>query len=248
VRRADAVGAGQRVGYQPATSPTGYRWFASRDTTPPASAALAATGGLGLMRVVIEGRRLFERDTFGGNGRTWETCHSEDTGTVSPQDARKRFRRTHRDPLFVDDATDDEDGDGVGDNTHATRMLADATILVRLPLHPNVTLKDDPDARVVTVPRGIATTLNTPALDPVLMVDGRQPDLESQALGAIPDHAQGTRPAQRRELESIARFQQFAPRFFTSRALEVFSLGGPKPRLPQRRTAAEKRGRTFFRA
>src|SRR5262245_38766957 len=27
------------------------------------------------------GRRLFERETFGGNGRTCSTCHSADTGT-----------------------------------------------------------------------------------------------------------------------------------------------------------------------
>jgi hypothetical protein len=40
------------------------------------------------------------------------------------------------------------------------------------------------------------------------MLDGRQPDLEPHALGAITDHAQATRPPQRRELELIAKFQQ----------------------------------------
>jgi cytochrome c peroxidase len=109
-----------------------------------------------------------------------------------------------------------------------------------------VTVKDDPTARVVTLARGIPTTLNTPALDKVLMVDGRQPTLEGQALGAITDHAQGTRPVQRRELEQIAKFQQLSPRFFTSFALELFSLGGPAPRLPLGRTDSEKRGRRFF--
>ena len=44
----------------------------------------------------------------------------------------------------------------------------------------------------------------------------------------------------------IAKFQELAPRFFTSLAVEAFSLGGPKPRLPLGRTASEKRGRTFF--
>jgi cytochrome c peroxidase len=220
-------------------------WF-KNTSIPAANAASNASGGLGLIGDLLEGRRLFERETFGGNGRTCETCHSEETGTVSPEDARKRFLFNRRDPLFVHDGSDDEDGDGFGDGKHARRMLADATILMRIPLHPNVTLVSDPHARFVTVRRGIPTTLNTPKLDPVLMLDGRQPDLESQALGAITDHAQATRPPQRRELELIAKFQQLAPRFFTSLAVEIFSLGGPPPRLPRGRTASEKRGRTFF--
>jgi cytochrome c peroxidase len=44
------------------------------------------------IRNVVEGRRLFDKETFGGNGRTCLTCHSEATGTVSPEDARRRFR------------------------------------------------------------------------------------------------------------------------------------------------------------
>lgn len=48
-----------------------------------------------------EGRRLFEEETFGGNGRTCLTCHSRKTGTVSPQDARRRFEANPQDPLFL---------------------------------------------------------------------------------------------------------------------------------------------------
>ena len=51
-----------------------------------------------------------------------------------------------------------------------TRMLTDATILVRIPLPGNVSLANDPQARSVVVRRGIPTTLNTPAFDPVLIV------------------------------------------------------------------------------
>jgi hypothetical protein len=40
--------------------------------------------------------------------------------------------------------------------------LAHATILVEIPLPPNVRLADDPTARSVTLRRGIPTTLNTP--------------------------------------------------------------------------------------
>ncbi len=184
------------------------------------------------------GQRLFERDTFGGNGRTCLTCHSEATGTVSPEEAQQRFRKSKRDPLFVHDGSDDGLGHGV------KRMLRDATVLVTVTLAPNVSIADDPDATTVVLRRGIASTLNTPALDEVLMLDGRQPTLESQAAGAITDHAEGIVPSHA-ELRAIAAFQKTAT-FFSSPALKRFANGGPAPELPRGRTASEKRGRRFF--
>src|SRR5262245_35978471 len=133
-----------------------------------------------------DGEKLFERETFGGNGRTCRTCHGSETGTVSPQEARRRFRRDPDDPLFVHDGSDDGKGNGV------TRMLRDATIRMTIELAPNIQLAADPAARSMIVTRGIPTTINTPALDPVLMLDGREPTLESQAADAIRDHAQAT--------------------------------------------------------
>ena len=94
-------------------------------------------------RRVETGRRLFERETFGGNGRTCLTCHSRDTGTVSPADAQQRFTRNPNDPLFRGDGSDDGAGHGV------SRMLADATVLVRIPLPENVSLAGDPTARSI---------------------------------------------------------------------------------------------------
>jgi cytochrome c peroxidase len=225
-------------------------WFKKGiDRRPPSRPSLhSQVQGLGHRdddRNRSEGQRLFERETFGGNGRTCLTCHSRETGTVSPQDARERFREDRNDPLFVHDGSDDEDGDGIGDGRHVRRMLRDATILMRIQLHPNVTLKDAPNERFVTVRRGIPTTLNTPALDPVLMLDGRQQTLEDQALGAIRDHAQSILNVRRRDLEHIADFQ-LTDRFFSSRALESFARGGPAPGLPKGHTASEKRGRLFF--
>jgi cytochrome c peroxidase len=123
-------------------------------------------------------------------------------------------------------------------------MLSDATVLVTIPLAPNVKLADDPDATSVVVRRGIASTLNTPALDPVLMLDGRQPTLEDQAAGAIVDHAQGVVPSAA-DLRSIAAFQR-TNAFFSSPALRRFARDGAAPDLPEGRTAAEKRGRRFF--
>ena len=187
---------------------------------------------------VAAGRRLFERETFGGNGRTCLTCHSRKTGTVSPKDAQARFNANPHDPLFAHDGSDDGKGNG------ATRMLADATILMTIPLPPNVRLGDSSD-RFVVVKRGIPTTLNTPALDPALMLDGRQPTLELQANGAIHDHAQATIEPTLPQLELIRQFQH-TDAFFSSSALRDAALGGPRPKLPRGNTASEKRGRRFF--
>jgi cytochrome c peroxidase len=186
-----------------------------------------------------DGKRLFERETFGGNGRTCMTCHSIETGTVSPEDAQLRFIDDPDDPLFLHDGSDDGLGNG------ATRVLSDATILVEISLPANVELGDDPDASSVVLVRGVPTTLNTPALDPVLMHDGRQPSLQDQAAGAIHDHAQATDGPTDKELDRIAEFQQ-TDSFFSSWALRDFARGGPAPELPQGRTESEQRGRRFF--
>ena len=186
-----------------------------------------------------DGKHLFERETFGGNGRTCLTCHSLTTGTVSPLDARMRHAANPRDPLFVHDGSDDGLGHGV------SRMLSDATILMEIPLPPNVSLADDPRARSVVLRRGIPTTLNTPALDPVLMYDGRERNLQTQALGAIRAHTQHTEEPSETDLRRIAEFQ-LTDAFFTSSELMRFARGGPAPGLPQGATDAERRGRLFF--
>jgi cytochrome c peroxidase len=200
------------------------------------AATLSGQGGSGSNRP--DGQQLFERETFGGNGRTCATCHSRATGTVSPSDAQARFQANPNDPLFLHDGSDDGNGHGV------TRMLTDATILMKIPLHPNVRLADSDD-RFVIVRRGIPTTLNTSPLDPVLMVDGRQPSLELQASGAIHDHAQATIEPSLNDLELIKQFQT-SEAFFTSPALIGRSIGGADPGLPAGRTESERRGRRFF--
>ncbi len=204
----------------------------------PISQAQNEVEGSGIARRK-DGKRLFERETFGGNGRTCLTCHSRETGTVSPKDAQERFRCDPNDPLFLHDGSDDRQGNGV------YRMLKDATILVEIPLHENVSLADDPTVRSVILARGIPSTLNTPALDRILMLDGRQPDLISQALGAIHDHFQNTEEPDDKDLRRIAEFQ-LTSGFFSSLELRRFADGGPQPQLPQGRTESEKRGRRFF--
>ncbi|HEX8028435.1 MAG TPA: hypothetical protein VF491_08240 [Vicinamibacterales bacterium] len=123
-------------------------------------------------------------------------------------------------------------------------MLADATVLMSIPLPPNVRLGDSND-RFVVVRRGIPTTLNTPALDPVLMLDGRQSSLELQAGGAIHDHAQAAELPSLIQLELIKDFQ-LTEAFFSSPALRSRAAGGSAPSLPEGHTASERRGRRFF--
>lgn len=186
-----------------------------------------------------EAKRLFEEETFGGNGRTCLTCHGKKTGTLNPAEIQALYAEDPQGPLFQLDGSDDFEGGGY------TRIQADATILVRIPLPPNVTLADDPTATSVVLRRGIPSTINTPALDPVLMYDGRAPTLEAQALDAIHGHAEGTIEPTAQQLALIAKHQK-TEKFFSSDDLEDYAEGCEAPELPRGHTAAEKRGRVWF--
>jgi hypothetical protein len=209
-----------------------------------AGATLLAMVSTGYTRVIgqqtDEGARLFRKETFGGNGRTCETCHSRATGTLSPTDVQRRLANDPLDPLFLHDGLDDDIGGGV------SRITEHATIRIVRPLPPNVTIAGDPAATSVTLLRGIPATLNTPALDPALMYDLRAPTLDQQALDAIHNHAQNTVEPTPAQLGLIAAFQRTDKRFFSSRTLEAFAGGGPEPVLPQGSTASERRGRLMF--
>jgi hypothetical protein len=192
---------------------------------------------------LVEGERLFDRETFGGNGRTCVSCHMVETGTITLEAVARRFAANPGDELFLHDGLDDG-------SAGTSRILAHATVRVELPLPPYVTLADDPAQRTIVVHRGVPTTLNAPALDGrgivALMLDLREPDLQSQALNAVRAHAQSTTEPTRQQLHNLAAFQQKAERFFSSTALRAFAEGGALPRLPEGSTESERRGRTFF--
>lgn len=185
-----------------------------------------------------EGRRLFEEETFGGNGRTCATCHSSDTGTFSPADVAARIADLS-DALFRHDGLDD----GVQGTTRIERF---ATVRISLPLPAHLTLADNPTATQIVVNRGTPSTLNTPALDSALMWDLRDGTLEAQAFGAIRNHAQNTVQPTLLQLELIAEFQKSSPRFFSDERLRRFATEGVVPVLPEGTTESEKRGRQFF--
>jgi cytochrome c peroxidase len=190
--------------------------------------------------IELDGKKLFDKETSGGNGRTCLTCHSKDTGTLTLSDVQRIIEKADpSDAFLIHDALDE---DGVG----TTRVQAHGTIRMTIPLPPWVSLADDPGATHVTVFRGIPSTRNTPALDPILLYDGRSPTLQEQALGAIHDHNQNTVEPTAAQLDAIAEFQRTDPRFFSSPALRKFATTGAPPELPPGITSAEKRGRTFL--
>lgn len=186
---------------------------------------------------VDQGRNLFFSTTFSGNGRTCGDCHSESTGTINPAQVVARFKAsggTGSDKLFRWDGADK-----LGGNTFQ-RIQQHATVIVEIPLPANVSLVGS-GARKVQLNRGIPTTKNI-ALDPVLMVDGRAPNLQEQARGAILGHAQSTSVSSN-QLNSLAAFEKT---LFNRSNLKSFASGGPAPTLPEGKTEAQKRGRVFF--
>lgn len=187
----------------------------------------------------IKGKFLFEKETFNGNGRTCETCHSGSDGQVSPAEAQARFKKNKKDPLFRPIDSDD----GVG--TSYTRLLEDATIRVTIPLPAGWSLADDPGATSVTMRRAIPTTNNVPSTDDIFMYDGRNLTLEEQALGAVNAHYQPGKQPTQKELELIADHQQTFS-FFSDARIRQYANGGPAPTLPQGITQAQKRGRKWF--
>lgn len=187
------------------------------------------------------GQFLFRHETFDGNGRTCQTCHTVQTGALSPAQVEAAWQQDPTGPLFR--ALDSDDGVS---GTSYNRLRSDATVLVHIPLPDGWTLVDDPAATSVTFRRGIPTIVNTAALDPILMYDGRNSSLQEQAAGAINAHAEPGRQPTEAELDAIADFQRIN-RFFSNPTLRKWFQGkGPAPELPEAHTEEEIRGRAWI--
>jgi len=185
----------------------------------------------------IQGAFLFTKETFGGNGRTCATCHTLTTGGLTPAQAQAAFAKNPNHPLFR--AIDSDDGTGASYN----QLLNNATVTVDIPMAPNVRLASNPTARFVKLRRGIPSVLDAPRFDPVVMLDGREPSLQSQALHAIQGHAQATRMPTEKELNAIVDFEKA---LFSSWGMLEYAITGTPPPLPAGTTESEKRGAAFF--
>lgn len=183
--------------------------------------------------LVEQGAKLFAGATFRGNGRTCQTCHTKDTGALSTLQVNLL---PASDVLFRHDAAD-----VIGGSTF-NRIRQNATILVEVPLHSNVSIQGS-SARTAILPRGVPTVFNSSALDPVLMYDGRAPNLQLQALDAWMGHSQITKLPTDADLNAVAAWERSK---VTGKALRNFIENGTPPELPRGRTDAEKRGRLFF--
>lgn len=80
--------------------------------------------------IKLDGKKLFDNETFGGNGRTCLTCHNKDTGTLTVSDVQRIIDKAEPDDAFLKHDALDEDGVGT------TRVQAHATIRVTIPLPP----------------------------------------------------------------------------------------------------------------
>ncbi|MFL5348627.1 MAG: hypothetical protein ACJ8AT_27845 [Hyalangium sp.] len=183
-----------------------------------------------------QGALLFTKETFKGNGRTCSTCHSLTTGTLTPAQAQAAYARNHSDPLFR--ALDSDTGNGAS----YSKLLNDATVTVTIPLVANVRLANS-TARSVTLRRGIPSTFDNPKLDPVIMLDGREPTLQHQAMDAVAGHAQGGRVPTTTELNAIADFEKA---LFSSAKMATWGATGTPAALPEGTTDSEKRGKAWF--
>jgi hypothetical protein len=137
------------------------------------------------------GRKLFDVETFGGNGRTCRTCHSNRTGTFSPEDALARLAEDPNDPLFLHDGLDD----GVAGTS---RITEHATVRIEIPLPPSVVLLDDPTRRsVINAIHGHAQNTREPtALELDLIKEFQQKDSRFFSSDALRGFANGGPPPQ----------------------------------------------------
>jgi cytochrome c peroxidase len=189
-----------------------------------------------LARQQRAGQRVFEKETFGGNGRVCSTCHMGAAGTFSPEQARELFARDPKHPLFRPIDSDD----GVG--TSYNRLLTHGTVRIAIPLPANVEIVGEPGNRTAVLFRGTPSTNNV-AFENALMLDGRLLDLQSQAVDAVISHYQ---PRSLPTVQQQADVRAFQQTLFSNERLRNYFKTGIPPQLPKGNTASEKRGARWF--
>lgn len=190
-----------------------------------------------------------------GNARTCATCHvPEESFQLTPENVESRFQALQQRRL-TDPSADDalfrsiDANDGAEDFTNL-RQHALVRVIIPLPVDANgqklVWPVDDPEATHVGVWRAVPSVLNTAFTAPYQQ-DGRQPTLQSQAFGALLDHAEITVAPIPRFLDDVAAFQKS---LFSSPSVEALALalefGGPLPPTDPPLNELEQIGKAHF--
>ena len=203
------------------------------------------------------GETLFMKGFPGAhdNGRSCATCHvPEEAFQLTPQHVEARFQGLQQrrlkhpsadDPLFRSiDANDFADD--------FTNLRNHALVRVSITLPTNAAGEkliwpvNDPTATVVAVWRSTPTVWNTAFTGPY-QLDGRQPTLQAQALGALVAHSEITREPKEKFLDDIAAFQtaQFSSPAVKELAAALANGVTPPPTDPVL-NIEEQRGKLLF--
>jgi cytochrome c peroxidase len=174
---------------------------------------------------------------LGGNGRSCATCHvPEQAFQLTPQHVEAHFQALQQERLTNPQADDPlfrsiDANDGAADFTNL-RQHGLVRVSIRLPVDASgqklVWPMDDPDADVVSVWRAVPSVVNTAFTAPYQQ-DGREPSLQSQALGALITHAEVASDPKPRLLNDLAAFQKT---LFSSPAVEQLARALAKGETP----------------
>ncbi len=205
---------------------------------------------------VCQGEKKFVKPLVHGNGRSCATCHvPEDDYLLRPASVQARFDALPRDPgpggtEVIDYSADPlfnsiDANDGADDFTNLKKGL----VKITLPIPPNITIDQLPGATTITVWRK-TPTIRDVAIRAPYQLDGREPTLQLQALGAAIDHSQVTKLPSQRTLDLIAAFE--LAQFSNDRAADVaaaLAAGTPAPSpFPSDLNEQEQRGLAVFNA
>jgi cytochrome c peroxidase len=178
----------------------------------------------------------------------------EEAFQLTPQHVEARYQalaeRRLTDPSADDPLFRSIDADDGADDFTTLRNHALVRVFITLPTDAAgqklMWPVNDPTATVVAVWRSTPTVMNTAFTGPY-QLDGRQPNLSAQALGALFGHAEITNEPKERFLNDVAAFQS---RQFSSPAVQLLSIalanGQTPPPTDPPLNEVEQRGKVLF--
>lgn len=168
---------------------------------------------------IDQGNAFFQ--TLGTNGRACVTCHTpEDAWSVNVAHLRERFEKScGTDAIFrTNDGSNSPNADVstlAAKRSAYSLLLNRGLIRLQIPVRPDAEFElvsaNDPygnsTANGISVFRRPLAATNLKFIN-LVMADGREPNLESQALNATLGHAQATTPPSSATIASIVAFEK----------------------------------------